>query len=73
MRQAAGATGRRGDPKRRPMAELPRPMAFEVCDGCGRTLLTGEKSVRLARDEQTLTACPLCVAKLRAGGFLRAA
>jgi hypothetical protein len=48
-------------------------MTFEVCEGCGRTLLTGERSVRLARDEQSLTACVLCAAKLRDGGFLRAA
>lgn len=73
MKQPTERASRRAASARRVIAELPYPAALEVCESCGRTLLTGEKSTRLWRDGESMSACPLCASPLLAGGFQRAA
>lgn len=53
--------------------EIPYLPTIEVCEGCRRTLLFGERSVRLTRNEEAMTVCVLCAAPLLDGGFRRAA
>jgi hypothetical protein len=53
--------------------EIPYLPTFEICTSCGRTLLTGERSMRLARGEEAVTVCGLCAAPLLDDGFRRAA
>ena len=73
MKQPTGRTPRSATPAGRKLVELPYAATFDVCESCGRTLLTGEKSTRLRRDGESLSACPLCAGALLAGGFQRAA
>jgi hypothetical protein len=44
-----------------------------ICDACGRTILLGEKTSRLRRDEREVDVCCLCETRILAQGFLRAA
>jgi RNase P subunit RPR2 len=73
MKQPTGRRTRAVATARRKLVELPYAATFEVCESCGRTLLTGEKSTRLWRDGEALSACPLCAGALLTGGFQRAA
>jgi hypothetical protein len=45
----------------------------ELCDGCGRELLIGERGLLMQRDGELAMACPLCVDGLRVAGYVRAA
>jgi hypothetical protein len=73
MEQGSSASARQGTARRRAVAELPGLATFEVCEGCGHTLLTGETSVTLQREGQNATVCSLCAASLLQGGFRHAA
>ena len=47
------------------------PMA--ICRGCGRTLLVGEETKRLAREQRIVEVCSVCARRLFERGFRRAA
>jgi hypothetical protein len=71
----AGTTSYRRHKKTavRTLRELPYPLTFATCQVCGRTVLMGERLHRMARDEETVVACPLCAQGLVSAGYRHAA